>query len=626
MKITKKEENKGFAKLTKYGISLIVLIITIIVIIILSTAVIVTISNNNPIDEANVARYESDRDSMQAVFTNTVAKVMAKNQGTVSVTAGQINKTTSGVNSTTGQVSYTVTDAVNGANANGTIVFNKGENTDIVFYTGKQLPIYAAGDTKWYIDSEGLISLRVGSGTYGEGEIVLAPGAYDENDIMLASWDELVNDYGLDIQSNYTTATYNTSESSIYSILNNNENLNSTVKIVMGNDVTKIGNYAFYECSNLENITISDTVTKIGPYAFFGCSSLTSIIIPESVTSIGMYAFNHCGLESIKVNERNTVYDSRENCNAIIETSINELIFGCENTTIPNTVTSIGFYAFYGCSGLTSVEIPDSVTNINVNAFYECTELRSVTIPSSVNNIGMSAFSECSSLTSIIIPDSVTSIGNGAFSGCRALTSIKVDENNTVYDSRENCNAIIETATNKLVAGCSVTVIPNTVTNIFTSAFQGCSELKSITIPSSIKSIGGTAFRGCIGLTSIVIPDSVTSISERAFAGCDELVNIKVDEQNTVYDSRDNCNAIIEKSTNKLIQGCKTSIIPNTVTSIRNYAFFCCRGLSTITIPDSVISIGSGVFYGCDSLTTIYYKGTATGAPWGATNATIVSE
>ena len=170
---------RNFTKLKRTGISLIVLVITIIVIIILSTAVILTISSNNPIDEANTARYESDVDSMQAIFTNTVAKVMVKNRANIKVTAGRINNVTSEEHESTGVVEYTVIDIVNLVNNTGTIVFDKGENTDTVFYTGKKLPIYNAGDTKWYVDEEGNISLEVDDKQYG-GKVSEAIKVFEE--------------------------------------------------------------------------------------------------------------------------------------------------------------------------------------------------------------------------------------------------------------------------------------------------------------------------------------------------------------------------------------------------------------------------------------------------------------
>ena len=286
--------------------------------------------------------------------------------------------------------------------------------------------------------------------------------------------------------------------------------------ITIPNGVKCISVMAFLDCTGLTSITIPDSVTIIGYRAFTGCTGLTSITIPDSVTSIGNWVFSGCtGLTSIAVDENNTVYDSRNNCNAIIETATNTLIFGCKNTDIPNGVTSIGNDAFGGCSGLTNVTIPDSVTII-----------------------GEYAFASCTSLTSITIPDSVTSIGRWVFSGCTGLTSIAVDENNTVYDSRNNCNAIIETATNTLIFGCKNTDIPNGVTSIGNDAFGGCSGLTNVTIPDSVTSIGDRAFSGCTGLTSITIPDSVTSIVFGAFWGCSVLTSITIPDSITSIEWR----------------------------------------------------------------------------------------
>ena len=268
-------------------------------------------------------------------------------------------------------------------------------------------------------------------------------------------------------------------------------------------------------------------------------------------------------------------------------------------------LTSIGRLAFYYCFGLTSITIPNSVTSIGNFAFEACFGLTSITIPNSVTSIGQMAFWGCTNLTSITIPNSVTSIGQEVFDGCPGLTSIVVENENTNYDSREDCNAIIETNTNTLIAGCKNTIIPNSVTSIGSHAFDGCSGLTSITIPNSVTSIGNAAFTYCIGLTSITIPNSVTGIGQMAFWGCSSLTLIAVENENTTYDSREDCNAIIETSTNTLIAGCKNTIIPNSVTSIGSHAFDDCSGLTSITIPNSVTSIGQEAFRCCSNLTSV---------------------
>ncbi len=292
-----------------------------------------------------------------------------------------------------------------------------------------------------------------------------------------------------------------------------------------------------------ETVTYNDntySVTRIGSSAFSWCSSLTSVKIPNSVTNIWSAAFYNC--------------------------------FRLTSVEIPNSVTSIGRDAFSCCSSLTSVEIPNSVTYIEDGAFNNCFRLTSVVIPESVTSIGYHAFYECSSLTSVEIPNNVTSIGYAAFHGCSGLTSIVVAEDNPTFDSRDNCNAIIETQTNTLIRGCSKTTIPNSVTSIGNSAFDGCSSLTSVEIPNSVASIGDEAFYNCSSLTSVEIPNSVTSVGNHSFFGCSSLTSVD---------------------------------IPNSVTSIGIEAFGCCFSLTSVVIPNSVTSIGEYAFSQCNGLTSI---------------------
>ena len=247
-----------------------------------------------------------------------------------------------------------------------------------------------------------------------------------------------------------------------------------------------------------------------------------------------------------------------------------------------------------------SIDVSDEIPT---SAFQGC-KLETVYLPFSINKLGQQAFCDCINLSSIYIPQNVTSIGMWALNNCMGLQTIRVHSDNPTYDSRDNCNAIIETATNTLIAGCQLTTIPESVTSIGNLAFMGCSGLASVTIPNSVTSIGSYAFAGCSSLTSIVIPQSVSFIGNTVFSGC-ELKTIKVEEGNAVFDSRNNCNAIIKTESNTLIVGCKYTKIPETVTSIGFEAFTHCRGLTSIMIPNSVTSIEGNAFYSCSDLQSI---------------------
>ena len=278
------------------------------------------------------------------------------------------------------------------------------------------------------------------------------------------------------------------------------------------------------------------------------------------------------------------------------------------SVTIPATVTHDG--------------TTYSVTIIGVGAFDDCRNLTAINIPNSVTTIGDGAFEGCTGLTAINIPTSVTTIGNSAFSGCYSLATISVASDNPKYDSRNNCNAIIETATNTLIAGCKNTTIPNSVTSIGEGAFSGYSSLTNINIPNSVTVIGELAFDGCIGLTAINIPNSVTTIGEGAFSDCSNLTSISVVSDNPKYDSRNNCNAIIETTTNTLIAGCMNTTIPKSVTSIGDSAFDGCSSLTAVNIPNSVTSIGGGAFSGCSSLTNINIPNSVSSIGFKAFNGT----
>ena len=323
----------------------------------------------------------------------------------------------------------------------------------------------------------------------------------------------------------------------------------------------------------IRKATVKYGITSIGESAFLGCRGMTELTLPNSVASIGDFAFSDCsGLEKITVESGNSCYDSRDNCNSIIDTETNTLIVGCKNSVIPNSVTSIEDGAFRGCSGLTELTLPNSITSIGDFAFSLCSGLTELTLPNSLTEIGKSAFRGCSGLTELILPNSVTSIGDFAFLGCRGLTEL---------------------------------TLPNGITRIEESAFRGCRGLTELTLPSSVTSIGDCAFYGCSGLTELILPNSVTSIGNYAFSDCNGLEKITVDRGNKRYDSWGNCNSIIETGTNTLIVGCKNSVIPNSVTSIGDCAFYGCTGLTKLTLPNSVTSIGDGAFSGCRGLTEL---------------------
>ena len=372
-----------------------------------------------------------------------------------------------------------------------------------------------------------------------------------------------------------------------------------------------ISDYAFDYCAGLTSIVIPNSVTEIGEYAFSYCEGLSSIVIPNSVTKVGEYAFSntawynnqpdglvYAGSAAYKYKgtmPSGTSMTIKEGTIGISSSAF-EYCTGLTSIVIPSSVTDIGAGAFAHCTNLTSVNIPNSVTVIGGGTFFRCTGLTSIDIPNSVTEIGQEAFCNCRGLTSIVIPNSVTEIAKDAFSYCSGLTSIVVESGNPRYDSPNDCNAIIETASNTLIVGCENTIIPNTVTKIGDYAFDGRTGLTDIVIPNSVTAIGFSAFADCTGLTSIDIPNSVTAIGNSAFYRCTGLTSIDIPNSVTKI----GINAFTACT------GLTSIVIPNSVTVIGQQAFAACTGLTSIVIPNSVTEIDYQAFAACTGLTDVY--------------------
>ncbi|MGA2863586.1 MAG: leucine-rich repeat domain-containing protein [Verrucomicrobiota bacterium] len=293
--------------------------------------------------------------------------------------------------------------------------------------------------------------------------------------------------------------------------------------------------------------------------------------------------------------------------NGLPVTSIGDWAFyeisSLSSVTIPDSVTNVGRYAFELCTSLPSVTIPNSVTSIGENAFSGCSSLTNVTIGNSVSSIGVAAFNGCTSLPSVTIPHSVTSIGQHAFGSCRILSSV------TIPSSITN----IADYTFEYCLSLTNVTIPSSVTRIGDDAFLYCISLTSVTIPNSVTSIGHFAFVGCSSLTNVTIPSSVTSIGEDGFDACSSLTSIMVDALNSVYSSVNG--VLLDKNQATLIAypggRVGTYTIPNSVTNIGGYAFSLCGSLTSVTIPSSVSNIGDWAFEYCASLQGVYFEGSA---------------
>ncbi|WP_400232431.1 leucine-rich repeat domain-containing protein [Methanomethylophilus alvi] len=428
---------------------------------------------------------------------------------------------------------------------------------------------------------------------------------------------------------------------------------NGRTSYAIPNTVTLIGEFAFRECKYLTDITIPDSVKTIGTKAFQGCIGLKGITIPDSVTSVGDGAFQSC-YHLVNVTIPNSLKSISKymfsNCSYLVSVTIPDSVetigesafFRCSElrqVTIGNSVETIEKYAFEGCTNLTNITIPDSVETIGESAFSECKSLTNTTIPDSVETIGEYAFNYCESMTKITIPDSVKNIGGSAFRNCESVTEITIGSSvtsigNGAFLYCDNIREVVNYSSLNIVAGktdyenigrnayfvhtpsserpytkvqsnyltASQVTIPDSVTSIGNSVFLNCKSLESVTIPDSVTSIGENAFSGCTSLTGIVIPSSMTSIGYAAFSECTSLTGITVSESNPSYSS--DGGVLFDKDKDALIQypvgnDSKSYVIPDSVTSIEDFAFYGCTSITSITFPDSVSSVGYAAFYGC---------------------------
>lgn len=373
---------------------------------------------------------------------------------------------------------------IDGGTANPGYFTDKNAPTDIIQF--QDSTVGALCIQNWDTNGDGVL-------TKTEAAAVTSLGDVFKNQNTITSFDELQYFTGVTVIAQRTF-----------------EECTELTSVVFPSTIVSIEEYAFWNCRKLKNAELPEGLKTIGQAAFY-CCDIESTVIPSTLTSIGVSPyFMNVNLRSIVVDERNSNYDSRNSCNAIIRTSTNELVQGCLTTQIPDNIVTIGQDAFRALD-IQSVILPNTLKTIGICAFQD-SGIKTISFPSSLESVSSYAFNHCQGLTEIVIPASLTNVRSSTFTGCVNVVSVTVDTSNPVYDSRDNCNAIIRTSDNTLMCGFGTTVIPSSVTSLASECFRQHYEIKEITIPEGITSIGTYAFTECYDL------EKVTSYVTNPFA------------------------------------------------------------------------------------------------------------
>lgn len=374
-------------------------------------------------------------------------------------------------------------------------------------------------------------------------------------------------------------------------------------------NIVQIASRGFVNCCFIEKLVIDEGITAVGGYAFYGCSSLQAVSFPSTFSSLGGCAFFDCPeLKIIDVDKANPEFDSREHCNAVVRTADDAIELGCAGTTFPRSVSTICKHAFHGCTGLVSVSIPQWIEKIDDYAFSACFRLEKINLPENCTlQFGQSAFDYCISLTSFYLPAGDFYFCENPFTNCENLSFFTVSPSNKKARTNKENNAIVSVEDSTLLAGCYNTTIGNDIKRIYASAFKGCRRLARIYIPASVE-----------------------RVDAGAFSGCSNLVDVVVDKANKIYDSRDDCNCIIESKSDKIVCGSSMAIIPKSVHTVGKYAFQGMNLPTVFRIPDNILKVEEYAFaecnnlfrlvvpantelknrsfYGCASLTNVFYE------------------